>query len=106
MARFEAALGRPIGGQSEVSQLAQRPGETGGFLPEPLLGGLAFDPFGVQQRLQQRRQDDIVVGIDSGGALVHDPGGAGRQIELAKRRKAGIQPGAGRPGRCGGFHEL
>ncbi len=88
---IEAALRRPVGRKSEMAQLAEVARERRRRGAEAVQGGLAVDEFPVEQRVDQRGDHDVVVGLERGddlrdlhGGLAHRFGRGG-QLESANR---------------------
>jgi uncharacterized membrane protein len=61
--RFEPTLRHPVGRQTELTQLAQRAGETQRLIAEAFRRAIALDVAAVEQRLNHRRDHDIVVRV-------------------------------------------
>ena len=123
-AGLQAALRRPIGRQAEIAQLIQGAGESR-RLPRRSASPrrLAVEQFRLEQRLQHRGDDDVVVGVeraDDLGDLERRAArslGLRRQLECAHGRNAGFAASSSRCGlacwfpwivrpRLGGFRRL
>jgi len=71
LARFESALGRPVGRQAELTQLNQFASEPAGFAAEALFGGLPINELRIEQRAQHCGDHDRVVGVEAADDLGH-----------------------------------
>ena len=85
LGRFEPSIRSPVGRQSELPELTQRPRQPRRLFAEAFLGAGLVDVAAVQQRLNHGRDDDIVVGIQGAHDLGHVQRRAAYQITLRRQ---------------------
>ena len=107
--RLETAFRGPIRRQAEAAQVAQAAGQPDGLRAESCDGALVADAIGVEEGLQRRCHDDVVVGIEAAHDLGHFERAVacrirgGRQIERAHRHEPLLELAAGRAARSWWF---
>jgi len=94
-----------------LPELTQRARQPRRLLPEAFLGAFPVEVSAIQQRLNHRGDDHIVVGVQTAHDLGHIQRRAAyqfafrRQCNVAQRRHPLVQSAAGCPAGCGSFHK-